>query len=680
MSSDLSARGIPPRLKYDFSDVDPRETSRAWQRFLAGRRGPSAPLTGVRSVIYQSWLRSDSTGIRPEQCAAPTLERAASASKATYDNAELRRATRESMARIANLLTGAEVMLILTDRNGVVLDTMGDKSTLAKGAQINLGVGGLWSESASGTNGIGTALWAGEPVYVHGEEHFCEGMKAWSCAAAPIRDPVDQTIIGAIDLSGLTGIFQKHNAAFAATAARDVEIALEREQLALNFQLMEAIIGKFPERLQGEGDGLAIVDRFGRMIYNRNYGPEDRRPSGERSLGSRFLDLSDGISEEKILALLPEPQQCQEIQMIEIDGTVRGAALVFKNASAYRAPARPPASVAAPAVTLGTRAVTVIGQSGAIRAALALADDIAAANIPTLIEGATGVGKELFARLIYSRINPSGKPSFTALRCGALTREMCSDGTLGRHLDKATMAISGGGAGGLLCLDEVGELSGDVQSHLQDCLEERMSLPSGEGGNARPLQLVSMTSRSLIDEVAAGRFRRDLFYRLNAIVLKIPPLKNRGDDVLLIADYYNRMIGSEPGRKMLQLGPDFQQAFMAHSWPGNVRELRNVIYSLHVLAKSRPVSGADLPAEFHSPVSQPDVRATLLVPIAGEQPGMPASLRHAEAQVIAAALSALRGNMSKAALALGISRPTLYRKMQGYGIAPGRQRKSASGE
>ena len=159
-------------------------------------------MTGVRSVIYQSWVRSNTTGIKPEQFAAPSLERNTPISKSTYDHAELRRATRASLTQIGDLLSGAEAMLILTDRDGVILETVGDNSTLTKASKINLSVGGLWSEHAAGTNGIGTALWAGEPVYVHGEEHFCEGMKAWSCAAAPIRDPIDRSIIGVINLSG----------------------------------------------------------------------------------------------------------------------------------------------------------------------------------------------------------------------------------------------------------------------------------------------------------------------------------------------------------------------------------------------------------------------------------------------------------------------------------------------
>ena len=187
MSSDQRPAFKAPRPAFDFADVDPRETSKAWNRFLSNRNAPSLTLTGVRSVIYQSWVRSNTTGVKPDQFAAPSIERNTPTTKTTYDQAELRRATRATMTRIGDLLSGAEAMLLLTDRDGVILETVGDNSTLSRANKINLSIGGVWREDASGTNGIGTALWTGQPVYVHGEEHFCEGMKAWSCAAAPIR-------------------------------------------------------------------------------------------------------------------------------------------------------------------------------------------------------------------------------------------------------------------------------------------------------------------------------------------------------------------------------------------------------------------------------------------------------------------------------------------------------------
>jgi DNA-binding NtrC family response regulator len=177
--------------------------------------------------------------------------------------------------------------------------------------------------------------------------------------------------------------------------------------------------------------------------------------------------------------------------------------------------------------------------------------------------------------------------------------------------------------------------------------------------------VVSLTNRILLDEVEAGRFRRDLFYRISSIILKIPPLRDRGDDILLIAEHYNRKGSAETGRDLLVLNSDVQEALMAHSWPGNVRELRNTIASLHFLAKSRHVTLADLPREvtLRAQPRQPDQPR----PTAPEL-GSHASLKDAEESLIQQSLVQHRGNMSQTARSLGISRPTLYRKMQAFGI------------
>jgi len=658
-----------PRQTFDFADIDPRETSKAWNKFLASRNAPSLPLPGVRSVIYQSWIRSNSTGIRPEQFAAPVQERSAAVTKSTFDHAELRRATRASMAHIGDLLSGAEAMLILTDREGVILETVGDNSTLTKAYKINLAVGGQWSEQASGTNGIGTALWTGHPVYVHGEEHFCEGMKAWSCAAAPIRDPIDRSIIGVINLSGLTAIFQKHNAAFAATAARDIEIALEQEQLLLNTRLTEAVLHRFPDSLQRQDEGLAIVDRFGRLIYNRNSGLDTGRTDRDLGLGARFMELPDGISEERILASLPAEHGCQDISLIDIDGEVRGAALVFKASRAAPRVARHYQSSELPGVQIAGTDLKIVGRSDVLLEVLDNASRIAQSDAPTLIEGQTGVGKELFARLIHSRMEPANGYRFTAINCGAITQQLFREGfSRTGPLSDPTAALKDSHMSGLFCLDEIGELPADVQPFLLRMLEERMTRLSGPDEVAPAPRILSLTNRALLEEVEAGRFRRDLFYRISAIMLKIPPLKDRGEDILLIAEHYNRKISHETGRDPLILGDEIQQKLLEHSWPGNVRELRNAISGMHFLAKSRKVTLEDLPRELVMPAPFNDVlRHTVEAQerlLAGSE-----SIKQAEVLLIENSLRLHRGNMSKTASALGISRPTLYRKMQSYGIS-----------
>jgi sigma-54 dependent transcriptional regulator, acetoin dehydrogenase operon transcriptional activator AcoR len=656
MSSNQRAQAAQIRLGFDFADVDPHETSKAWSRFLANRNAPSLPLTGVRSVIYQSWVRSNTTGIKPDQFAAPSLERNAPLSKSTYDHAELRRATRASLTQIGELLSGAEAMLILTDADGVILETVGDNSTLTKASKINLSVGGLWSEHDAGTNGIGTALWAGEPVYVHGEEHFCEGMKAWSCAAAPIRDPIDRAVIGVINLSGLTRIFQKHNAAFAATVARDIEVALEHEQALLNARLMAAIVGIAPTHNDEPVDGLAIVDRFGRLIFNRNSGLEAGRSDRDLGLGTRFLDLRDGLTEERILASLPAEHGCQDIRLIKFDGEVKGAALVFKPTHTSFHRLVPSPVLALPGVQIHGTDLTIVGKSDAILEALDTANRIASANTPTLIEGQTGVGKELFARLIHSQMKPSNTYRFNAINCGAISPQM-----LREHL----FLPLEGGLSAPLCLDEIGELPPDVQPFLLRVLEERLTGLHGPDQNEPSVRVISLTNRVLLDEVEAGRFRRDLFYRVSTMILKIPPLRNRGEDILLIAEHYNRKIHIETGRELLVIGSDVQDALMAHPWPGNVRELRNVVSGLHYLAKSRIVSVADLPREVCEPAPTDALQSH---GVQDQRQAQAQSLKHAEVLLIESSLVRHHGNISQTANELGISRPTLYRKIRSMGL------------
>lgn len=647
MCPDMLNRSIRSRLMLDYAEVNAKETSKAWNRFVSEPGAPSISLTGVRDVIYQSWLRSNSTGIKPEQCAAPTQASTSQARITKHDNSDLRRATQESLMHIGNMLSGAEAILLLTDRDGVILDTVGDTSTLDKANRINLRVGGIWSEEASGTNGIGTAIWAGQPVFVHGEEHFCEGMKAWSCACAPIRDPIDRTIIGAINLSGLTTIFQKHNAAFAATAAREIEIALEREQSILHLRLLETIIGTLPIQTGPAPEGIVMVDRFGRLIFNRNCDglPQFSGPGAVVKKGSRLLNLSSELSEASILSALPIDHTCQEIRLISVDGVVKGAALIFKYPTIItRSTSR---LVPLPGTVLHGTNLKIVGRSDVILEAIDTANRIATARLPILIEGQTGVGKELFARLIHSKMPPQ---PFAAINCGAATVATLREAFDGAH--SATTSPT-------LVLDELGELPVDVQPFLLRALEERGSSPPGSDGN---LSVISLTNRVMLDEVDAGNFRRDLFYRLGTITLTIPLLSERGDDILLIAEHYNRKISIETGRDVLILRSDAQEALMTHHWPGNVRELRNVISGLHFLSKERTVTLTDLPRDL---VQR---RAASLPGPSFEAPSSE-SLKEAESHMIRTTLTAQSGNLSRTATLLGISRPTLYRKMKAYQIA-----------
>jgi transcriptional regulator of acetoin/glycerol metabolism len=614
-------------------------------------------------VIHRSWERSTSAGIDPSRARAPALSDVDEIERLRAANEALCRAARGSLEKIGRMLHGAEAMMILTDRRGLVIEAIGDPATLEAGRRINLRVGALWCERAVGTNGIGTALHAGEPMFVHGSEHYVEALKDWSCAAAPVRDPLDGAVIGAVDLSGLTRIFREHNTAFAAAAAGEIEAAMAQGVNEQRIRLLDALIEQGP-RL-GREDGVVILDPMGRVLHRSGFErlilPDGREL--DVGPGRRLLELSGELSEEAIAAAVPPGLACRGVATLSIDGDVSGVALVL---DCVRRPARAAPAMSAP----GRRAhagATIVAECPAMLEAIDLARRVARVNAPVLVQGETGTGKELFARLIHAEFSGPRETPFVAINCGAISRELFGGELFGHVEGGFTGATKEGKAGkleqangGVFCLDEIGEMPLEIQPYLLRVLEERVIHRIGDS-RARPFdaRLVALTNRDLRAEAECGRFRSDLYYRIGAVTVHVPPLRARGEDVLLLTEHFNRRIATEYGVDPLLIGAPVAEALMRHSWPGNVRELRNLIQRLHSLARDRRVALSDLPAEF----------AATSAPVATKAEA--ATLKDAEKFVILQALAEHNGNLTRVAEALGVTRPTLYRKLARYGVQRG---------
>ncbi|WP_245271711.1 sigma-54 dependent transcriptional regulator [Rhizobium sp. IBUN] len=373
--------------------------------------------------------------------------------------------------------------------------------------------------------------------------------------------------------------------------------------------------------------------------------------------GSGFLDT--------LATSLPETMRDCNVCPLELDGDIRGAALVFQKNSRGRT-----VSISRrPSERARDESSIIVGQSEAIRAAVDIACRAAETDDVTslLIEGETGVGKELFARLIHAGSGKQTDSPFIALNCGAVTKELFGSELFG-HVPGAFTGASRDGkagvfelaSGGVLSLDEIGEMPLDIQPFLLRVLEERVVHRLGES-RARPVsvRLVASTNRDLKEEVSAGRFRRDLFYRVSAVTIHVPPLRERGDDSLLLLEHFNRKLAERRDICPLEFTNEALDALQAYRWPGNVRELRNLVEHLHLLARDRVIGLGHLPAEIA------EVPA-LIGSVAGE--GSVLSFAEAERQAVLKALAAEQGNLSKVATRLGISRPTLYRKLEQFGI------------
>jgi len=291
-----------------------------------------------------------------------------------------------------------------------------------------------------------------------------------------------------------------------------------------------------------------------------------------------------------------------------------------------------------------------------------------------LIQGETGVGKELFARLVHSRIPKSDAP-YVTVNCAAIASDLIGSDLFG-YVDGAFTGAARGGRpgkfelanGGVLCLDEIGDMPIELQPYLLRALEQRAVYRIGDN-RRRPVdvRLVAMTNRDLRKEIAGGRFRRDLFYRIGVVTIEVPPLRERGDDLALLIQHFSEKLSRETGRPPLRFRDDAMAHLGRYKWPGNVRELRNVLQRLFLLSRDGIVRVEDLPAEIRDDFSlgegegEDDAIGNILSGKSGD-------LESIEASAIRRAVIAENGNLTKVAAVLGISRPTLYRKLKQYRI------------
>jgi len=315
---------------------------------------------------------------------------------------------------------------------------------------------------------------------------------------------------------------------------------------------------------------------------------------------------------------------------------------------------------------------TVVGHSRPFREAVEFARKVAQRRLTTvLIVGETGTGKGLFARGIHYA-GPHADQPFVAVNCTAIPGSLLESELFGHERGAFTDArarkrglIEFAGSGTLF-LDEISELPLALQPKLLRALEERRFRRVG-GVDEIPVaaRIVAATNVSLEAAVADGRFREDLFYRLNVLRLRIPPLRERGEDVITLARLFIEEFAGEQGLPIPELADDAIHLLLSHRWPGNVRELKNVVQRAVVSAEGGVLRAADLSIV-------PRERDRIQTPTPGYTIGIPPdgrALDQIEAEAIRITLEITGGNKSQAARILGISRPTILRKIRRYRIA-----------
>ncbi len=330
---------------------------------------------------------------------------------------------------------------------------------------------------------------------------------------------------------------------------------------------------------------------------------------------------------------------------------------------------------AAPATAPTTKIEDIVGKSAVMLDVYKLVARVAATSATVLVTGESGTGKELVARAIHTHSPRVGDP-FVPVNCTALTESLLESELFGHARGAFTGAVSSKRGlfemadGGTLFLDEIGDMGPKMQAQLLRTLQDGEVRPVGSTESIKvDVRLVCATNRDLEAEVKAGKFREDLYFRINVVTIKLPPLRDRPGDIPILVAHFLAKLGRREGRAPATMSADALQALQAHSWPGNVRELENAIDRAVAVAKDGVILPSDLPPEIgarrragsDSGATAPGAEHGII----GDRP----TLAELERRYIDLVLGECGGNKKKAAERLGIDRRTLYRALERAGLA-----------
>jgi transcriptional regulator of acetoin/glycerol metabolism len=634
-------------------------------RGTAREEGAATP-----DYVKRSWLRClNQYHLDPQSQREPYVLPRDERLERKERNLELVSFADAEMAHLYHQLAGSGHSIILTDRDGVLLDYYGDLSFRNAAFRTGLILGAVWSEEHGGTNGMGTCLFERAPLIVHRDQHFFSRNVGLTCCAAPIFDHQGD-LVAVLDASGESDRAQQHTLVLVNMSAQMIENRLFlhhfREAFVVRFHSRPELVGTWGEGLIAlDGDGaIAALDRNALFQLGFKAATELLGAPLERVFNIS-LNALIGRSQRKSFHAVP----------------IYDA----RHSGRFFALAQAPKSHR----SLGARTrVTVLEDSATEapgRSALdeldfgdpAMGRNIQAArrtqsrDVPILLIGESGTGKEFFARAMHASSDRADKP-FVAVNCSSLPHADLAHELFGRCHAPSAIAPPAEDQGrivqangGTLFLDDVGELPLELQARLLHVIEEREVLrPGGESPVHVDVRLVSATRGGLQEKVRRGELREDLFYRLQSLVLTLPPLRDRKDKTALIRHLFAQESAATPG---VVMGEDLVDALRAHSWPGNIRQLRNVLRGMIAMRSSERLDADSLPPDYDAGEAA-DEPAQDLPEAPDEAQGLN-PLERAERGALLREIELHHGNISRVAHKLGIGRNTLYRKMRRLAIS-----------
>lgn len=650
-----------------------RRADLAWRQFVAGATPADAD-----PDIVRSWTRSrDVYRIDPALPRAPLLPPDDLAIRCERD--EALEIAGPVLAGFAARIRESGDALAFLDADGWVLSVAGDPRTVDRIAAAGFRPGGGWREEQVGTSAPGIALAERRARSVFAAEHWLEACHPWAASAAPISAPGRD---GPIAVVALAGPWETHEpqALVAVTAIA----AVVEERLRTVAALRAEVIRYALRAARDSGDALVAVDARGRLLAAndaaRRVGLADGGdlPEAAREwLAARLSARGAGVDDEFAVSWPGAGEEGRAIgSPVVHDGRAVGAILRVAAAHAPRPAAAPRGPRQAHSARYGFE--DIVGRSPRLRAAVDLATLAARNDLPVVLHGESGTGKELFAHGIHVA-SPRAAGPFVVLNCGAMPATLIEAELFGYDAGTFTGGRREGKAGkveqahgGTLFLDEVSDLAPQAQTALLRVLQESEVVRLGGAPRQVDVRVVAASHRRLADEVAAGRFRQDLFFRLYVLAIDVPPLRERDGDVALLVRAFLADAEARLGRSGLSFSDAALAALAGHAWPGNVRELRNVVLRAAMVAAGPSVQPGELALEPVNAPARPAPPAPAVPTAEAPPPERWDAPEDDEGGAgrddLVAALDACGWNIARTATSLGVSRMTLYRRLRRFGI------------
>jgi sigma-54 dependent transcriptional regulator, acetoin dehydrogenase operon transcriptional activator AcoR len=673
-----SAADGQPKDPMSLTLHDPhRHTDRIFEVVRGGLHEPA------KDVVTESWRRClNDYQLHPDKPRVPSFLARVELEEHRARCADVIACARYEMTTLYQQLGDAESAVVLTDTNGVIVHMVSSPEFASQVGPLGLRVGGVWSETEAGTNGMGTCLAAAGPVTVQRDDHFFTQFTQLTCSAVPVFDPSGE-IAAVLDVTSRSSLMQQHLLVLLGMTARMIENRLIDQRFRgahpLHFHSR-------PEFVYTLHEGKLAVDDDGRILAaNRSALFQLGMQSMEEVRSRRIEDLFQTSLEDML-------ERSSSSSFHPVVTYRANAALRFF--AVMRRPAHVAAGAASSVVHAATPSLSIVPARAPVRRATAptsgegsttfddprlvahldTANRVIARRTPLLLCGETGSGKEVFARAVHEA-SPHAGGAFVAVNCASLPETLIESELFGYRAGAFTGAVRSGrrgkilqADGGTLFLDEIADMPLELQARLLRVLDERQVTPLGtEEVIAVDFQLISASHEHLPSRVRDGRFREDLYYRLAGVELQLPPLRERSDKRELI----RRVLLAEGGAHAT-LTAEAERALLDHPWPGNIRQLCHVLRTAAALADCKPITREHLPSMQALPPARPspvfDAPQPDVLPcdLSGDNDTPPVKLNPIQAnerQVLLQMLKQHRWNVSNVAKALDVSRNTLYRKL-----------------